>query len=238
MTNKSILRKSGHSRNIFQTGEYIRHFRPEDKRNPFSKIYKQKKQDTIKLINGSGGPRTVLDIGGGMGRLSLELALSGQNRVVLVDISTDMLKLAIERAGNVNKIRPVNSDAHYLPFRDRTFDFVVGLDLLCHMKRPETVLSEFHRVLKDEGTLIIDSTNSNPLWTIFYPRYMGKNPLNWLKTMKFQGVLPGWEKIVRHYSKDEFFALLTKAGFEITKNLNYGPGICPKWHLAVSAKRI
>lgn len=238
MSSRSILRKSGHSRDIFQTGEYIQHFKPEDKRNPFSKIYKQKKQDTIRLINGSEGPRTILDIGGGMGRLSLELALSDQNRVVLVDISTDMLKLAIGRAENIDKIRPVNSDAHQLPFRDRTFDFVVGLDLLCHMKRPEAVLGEFHRVLKDSGTLIIDSTNSNPLWTIFYPGYMGKNPLNWLKTMKFQGVLPGWEKIVRHYSKDEFFDLLKTSGFEITKNLNYGPGICPKWHLAVSAKRI
>lgn len=238
MSNDTASRTSGHNRDIFLTGEYIQHFKPDDKGNPFSEIYKQKKQDTIGLINGFEAPRTILDIGGGMGRLSIELALSDQNRVVLVDISADMLKLAIDRAGDRNKIRPVNSDAHRLPFRDKTFDVVVGLDLLCHMKRPEMALGEFHRVLKDRGALILDSTNSNPLWTIFYPAYLGKNPLNWLKTIKFQGVLPGWEKIVRHYRKDKFYALLIKAGFKITKNLNYGPKICPKWHLAVSRKKI
>lgn len=238
MSNDTSSRKSGHSRDIFLTGEYIQHFKPEDKENPFSEIYKQKKQDTIRLINGFEGPRTILDIGGGMGRLSLELALSDKNSVVLVDISTDMLKLAADHAVDRNKIRLVNSDAHQLPFQDKTFDFVVGLDLFCHMKRPETALGEFHRVLKDQGTLIIDSTNSNPLWTIFYPGYLGRNPLNWLKTIKFHGVLPGWEKIVRHYPKDKFYALLKQMGFEITKNINYGPKICPKWHLAVSRKII
>jgi len=82
----------------------------------------------------------------------------------------------------------------------------------------------------------MDSTNSNPLWTLFYPRYMGKNPLTWIKTIKYNGVLPGWEEIVRHYSRDEFFSLLTKMGFEIMKSRNYGPKICAKWHLAVSRK--
>ncbi len=236
MGNNGRSKDPGLSREIFVTGEYIKHFKPEDKRNPFSKIYKQKKEDTINLINGSEGSRTILDIGGGMGRLSLDLARSDRNDVVLVDISTDMLKLAIERADNLNKIKLVNSDAHYLPFKDKTFDYVVGLDLLCHLKRPELALADFHRVLKDQGRLIMDSTNSNPLWTIFYPRYLGKNPLTWLKTIKFQGVLPGWEKIVRHYPRDKFFSLLEKMDFEIMKNLNYGPKICPKWHLAVSRK--
>ena len=229
---------AGHSRDIFLTGEYVQHFKPEDKCNPFAEIYKLKKQDTINLINSSEGPRTILDIGGGMGRLSLDLIRSVENNVVLVDISTDMLKLAVERADNLDNIKLVNSDAHYLPFQDRTFDYVVGLDLLCHLKRPEIALADFHRVLKDDGKLIMDSTNSNPLWTLFYPRYMGKNPLTWLKTIRYKGVLPGWEKIVMHYPRDEFFSFLSKAGFEIMKNLNYGPRICPKWHLAVSKKHL
>lgn len=236
MSNDTASGNSGHSRDIFVNGEYVRHFKPEDKWNPFSEIYKLKKQDTINLINSSEGPRTILDIGGGMGRLSLDLIKSDENNVVLVDISTDMLKLAVEHADNLDYIKLVNSDAHYLPFQDRTFNCVVGLDLLCHLKRPKIALADFHRVLKDDGMLIMDSTNSNPLWTLFYPRYMGKNPLTWLKIIRYKGVLPGWEKIVRHYPRDDFFSFLSEAGFEIMKTLNYGPRICPKWHLAVSRK--
>ncbi len=228
--------KTGHKKEIFKTGEYVQHFTPDDKWNPFYKIYKQKKEDTINIINSMNNSKTILDVGGGMGRLSLALAQSGKSRVVLTDISTDMLKLVQRDAGNNGKVEVVNADAHHLPYPNGFFDIVVGLDLGCHLVQPELALSEFHRVLKDDGTLILDSTNSNPLWTLFYPRYLGKNPINWFKVMKFDGILPGWENIVKHYPRETFYSLLRKMGFNIIQNLNYGPAICPKWHLAVSKK--
>lgn len=230
-TNKRKFEKD-----IFLTGEYIQHFRPDERQNPFNKIYAQKKRDAINIINAMQNTKAILDAGGGMGRLSLELVKNNKNRVVLLDISMDMLKLAEKYTGNLKNINIINTDAHYLPFRDNTFDIVVGLDIFCHLKNPVDALLEFNRVLTNQGMLIIDSTNSNPFWALFYPRYLGKNPLNWLKTIKFKGVLPGWESIVKHYPKKKFFSFLEKAGFEITRNINYGPLICPKWHLAVSKK--
>ena len=221
-------KKPGHKKEIFQTGEYVQHFTPDDKWNPFHKIYQQKKEDTINIINSQSNSKIILDVGGGMGRLSLSLADSGQNRIVLTDISTDMLKLVQSDAGNNGRVEVVNADAHSLPYSDGFFDIVVGLDLVCHLARPEMALSEFRRVLKNDGTLILDSTNSNPLWTLFYPRYLGKNPINWFKVMKFNGILPGWENIVKHYPREKFFSLLRKMGFDIIQNLNYGPAICPK----------
>lgn len=234
----SKTKKKRFEKDIFLTGEYIQHFKPDDRQNPFKKIYDQKKQDTINIINALQNAKTILDAGGGMGRLSLNLAKDDKNKVVLLDISIDMLKLAERNAGNLRNINIVNTDAHHLPFRDNSFDIVVGLDIFCHLKNPENALFEFYRVLTNQGMLIIDSTNNNPLWTLFYPRYLGKNPLNWLKTIKFEGILPGWEAIVKHYPKEKFFSFLQKAGFEIIQNINYGPLICPKWHLAVSKKII
>lgn len=238
MRHADSQKKSGHGKDIFLSGEYVQHFTPDDKRNPFYKIYRQKKQDTVNIINKLNNSKRVLDVGGGMGRLSLALAQSVKNMVVLTDISVDMLKLAMSSSNGGNRIDTVNADAHNLPFPDSSFDVVVGLDLLCHLERPEKSLREFRRVLTDNGTLILDSTNSNPLWALFYPRYMGKNPLNWIKIMKFKGVLPGWEKIVRHYPGEKFLSLLNDAGFTVVRSLDYGPAVCPKWHLAVSRKTI
>ena len=237
MRNRLIPKNKVFGKDIFPTGKYIQHFNPDDNQNPFFKIYKQKKQDTIDIINKSENSKTILDVGGGMGRLSLTLAKSLKNKVVLTDISIDMLKLVVKHAGSLNNINVVNADAHQLPFKDKSFDIVVGLDLLCHLARPVKASKEFYRVLTDQGMLILDSTNSNPLWALFYPRYLGKNPFNWVRIIKFSGVLPGWENIVRHYPKKNVYSFLNEAGFEVIQNINYGPKICPKWHLAVSRKR-
>jgi ubiquinone/menaquinone biosynthesis C-methylase UbiE len=229
-------KKTLHKRDIFKTGEYIKHFNPEDNWNPFRNIYEQKKKDTIEIISKSEASKAVLDAGGGMGRVSFALARVVKSMVVLADISIDMLKRAAENNNEMRNIELINADAHQLPFEDKSFDCVTGLDLLCHLKEPETALHEFHRVLTDKGILILDSTNSNPLWTLFYPRYLGRNPMNWLKTVKFGGVLPGWENIVKHYTKNHFHSLLKKTGFKVIQDINYGPLICPKWYLAVSEK--
>lgn len=234
--NTPTIKKIVFGKDIFLTGKYIQYFNPDDKRNPFSKLYDRKKRDAINILNHSQKSKTILDVGGGMGRLSLALAQLDQNKVVLTDISTDMLNLAASQAHNLRNLKVVNADAHQLPFKDGSFDYVVGLDLFCHLEKPGKALSEFHRVLVSHGMLILDSTNSNPTWTLFYPRYLGKNPLNWLKIIKFGGVYPGWQGIVKHYPKNKFFCLLQEFGFKIIRNINYGPAICAKWHLAVAMK--
>ena len=110
------------------------------------------------------------------------------------------------------------------------------LDLFCHLAEPERALTEFKRVIKSDGILILDSTNSNPIWALFYPRYMGKNPLKWYRIIKFKGIYPGWQNIVKHYTRDTFYSFLTDKGFRIIQKIDYGPAICPKWHLAVLKK--
>ena len=223
---------------IFRSGKYIPHFEPDDKKNPFRKIYEQKRRDTLHIINASNNSKSILDVGGGMGRLAIALVKPANRKIYLADISVDMIKLALKNGGKERGVYVANSDAHKLPFRNDVFDFVVGLDLLCHLENPELALLEFYRVLNNEGILILDSTNSNPLWALFYPRYLGKNPVTWLRILKFQGVYPGWESIVRHYPRKTFLSLLHKAGFQVRRQMNYGPALCPKWHMTISQKFI
>ena len=225
------------TKDIFINGGYRRYFNPDDKKNPFHKIYGRKRDDVVEIIHGSARFRRILDVGGGRGRLALSLAPAGGRRILLADLSMDMLRQAARKAGRSDPLRPVKADAHHLPFQALAFDLIIGLDLFCHLEKPREALSEFYRVLADGGTLILDSTSRHPWWTLFYPRYLGWNPWRWMKILKRGGIYPGWEGLVKHYSKREFLAFLENAGFQIVRGLDYGPKICPKWHLAIALKR-
>ncbi len=235
--NGSPEQKARFARHIFRSGDYIRHFNPDTPDNPFYRIYQKKRQDTLKILGDLKDVRRILDVGGGPGRISRALVRqSGGPQVVLLDISWDVLKSVADSEDVSSGPMLVSADAHCLPFLDGAFDCVVSLDLLCHLEMPGRALREFHRVLRPGGTLVLDNTNGNPLWALFYPRYLGRNPLNWVRIMRYHGVYPGWEKIVRHYPRKVFASFLHDNGFETTSSLDYGPQICPKWHLRVCVR--
>lgn len=226
-------------RSIFKTGEYVECFHPEDTSNPFRKIYEQKRVDTVSAARGILGDRTdahVLDVGGGMGRIAVPLATTYD--VVLCDVSQSMLDLARAAADNAQtptRLQTQLVDASQpLPYADASVDLIVCLDLLVHLPDPQAAVSEMFRVLKPGATAIIDNSNSVPLWTLFYPQYVGRRPSRWLRTFQAGGVLPEWADIVHHHTHAEFLQMLSAAGFVVQEERNYGPAICPKWNLAVA----
>ena len=87
-------------------------------------------------VVGVGKAASVLDIGGGDGRLLAELARRGHT-------------------GRRELIDPANgTDAHRLPFLTESFDVVFLLRVLAHLHAPELALSEARRVLKVGGRLV------------------------------------------------------------------------------------
>lgn len=67
--------------------------------------------------------------------------------------------------------------AENIPFPDKSFDVVTLLEVIEHVKNPESALKEIHRVLKDDGLLVM-STPDNHLvfrtmwwvWERFFDR--------------------------------------------------------------------
>lgn len=57
----------------------------------------------------------------------------------------------------------VFSAGESIPFRDGSFDTVLGLSMLTYMPEPERVLREAHRVLRPGGVLIMEFTQMAPL---------------------------------------------------------------------------
>ena len=96
--------------------------------------------------------RRVLDCGCGTGRLSQALAESAASKVWGVDPEPEMLRVA---AGNVPAGVGLKAGrAEDLPFRDGWFERAV-LWLVCHLVDRPAAFAELHRVLADDGRLVV-----------------------------------------------------------------------------------
>ena len=93
----------------------------------------------------------LLDAGCGTGLLLKNLA--GQAKAYGIDVSDTALGFCQKRG--LRKI--AKASVCSLPFPDQFFDVIISNDVLCHqeVKNDSVALSEFHRVLKNGGTLIL-----------------------------------------------------------------------------------
>jgi len=113
--------------------------------------YQQGRYDWILKVTGEIKGKKVLDLGCGDGALSYLLQRRGA-LVTGVDNEQQGLDFAQK---NVSEAKFVNASAYDLPFPDESFDLVVSSELIEHLDRPETMLSETKRVLKPAGRLVL-----------------------------------------------------------------------------------
>lgn len=107
---------------------------------------------------------TVLDVGGGAGRMAIWLARMG-NRVVLSDPSGEMLQRAaqaVSAAGVDQQVRIVESSMQELATRiDECFDVVTCHAVLEWLADPASAVVQLARFMKPGGTLSLMFYNEN-----------------------------------------------------------------------------
>lgn len=113
------------------------------------------------------------------------------------------------------KIYPdIFAEASTLPFRDKTFDFVVSSGVLPYIKDVDMTISEMHRILKSDGLALIIIMNLNGLALHpndhFWNRWNSRKLKQKLKEHKFKSVL-----------KMNLKALLWATYFDITSVYSY-----------------
>lgn len=120
----------------------------------FGAVFEKGRRASIAAADRIGG--RVLDVGVGTG-----LSLSDYSRTTQlcgVDISEPMLRKALERRRNLNltNVETLSvMDAKALAFADNSFDAVVAQYVITAVPDPEATLTDFIRVLKPGGELIL-----------------------------------------------------------------------------------
>lgn len=165
---------------------------------------KEQRRKVMEILQLQSGGK-VLDIGSGPGYLASEMAtIVGQaGEVHGVDISEELLGLAREKYADQPQLKFHNANAARLPFPSDYFDVVVVTQVLEYLADVETALSEFRRVLRAGGRiLVLDTDWDSIVWHSSNPSLMKK-------------ILHVWdEHLVDPYLPRTLMAKLSSTGFK------------------------
>jgi len=105
------------------------------------------------------GPFAHIDVAGGTGDVAMRVASAGGplTSVTLVDVNSDMLRVAEQRAGKrsfSNRLKFIEGNAEALPLPNSRFDAYTIAFGIRNVPRIEAALTEGYRVLKRGGRLL------------------------------------------------------------------------------------
>lgn len=152
----NILKKDPNSLN-FKTGYDKLH--ASILGNKKSYIYKEHLSIVDKMLSKLiGKNKRILEIGIGDGLFSIFCAENG-NKVVGIDISGIMIKLARAKKSRDINIEFIQEDGRMLSFYENIFDFVISKDVIEHLpeKDLDNHLNDIYRILKNDGSYIVST---------------------------------------------------------------------------------
>ncbi len=137
------------------------------------------RKKVVKIVENHQAKK-ILDIATGTGDLAIMLAKINTEKVIGLDISEGMLKVAKKKIDQLHlneKVEMVLGDSEELPFEDHFFDAItVGFGVR-NFEDLEKGLNEIYRVLKPNGTFVVLETSQPTSFPIkqgytFYSKYV------------------------------------------------------------------
>ncbi len=145
----------------------------------------------------------VLDVGCGNGFTLIRLK-SKIAKAIGVDVNPDLIKIAnnLVQKRKAKNLRFIIMNANKrLPFKNKTFDKVICIDVLEHLEKRNFAIKEIARVLKNNGTLFLVTDNPDT---------------SWKKLQKSVGVFYYADKDHKYeYTKSEIIGLLRRNQFDV-----------------------
>ncbi len=102
--------------------------------------------------------RHAADVGGGFGRLCILLE-NYADKVTLAEPSQQQLDIAKNFLKDHPNIERLLTQADALKFTDGSVDLLTVIRVMHHLPDPTTEFKEFHRVLSDDGYLLLEVAN-------------------------------------------------------------------------------
>ncbi len=162
-----------------------------------SGYYELINQKETEIIKKYGQGKDVLEIGCGTGIILNEVNKFARSAYG-IDLSPGMLKKAEAKGLNVKV-----ANAKSLPFEDNRFDLVYSFKVLAHVPEIDAVVREIARVVKDDGTMVLEFYNpyslkkfTNVIYNLIKKRdvYIRYDSLR-----KIKSYLPDGWKIIDYY---------------------------------------
>lgn len=126
----------------------------------YSDVFAQSEHLARYLFATSYAKGLILDVAAGSGYGSSILAKSESNYVVSSDLDTIALSYG-KRVFRRENVDAVCCHAEYLPFRNASFDAIVSIETLEHLREPSSFLKEANRVMKPSRLMILSTPNKN-----------------------------------------------------------------------------
>jgi len=172
---------------------------------------RQKMNDFINpLLNELSG--TVCDLATGLGS-HLDRLLNAETKdfnIVCIDIEKSALGFAAQK--NNPRIFCVAGDAHYMPIKDNSFDYITSHGVFCEVAESDKVAKEMYRTLKQGGKLIIRGE---------YIDKEDSESFELAKSMKLEkGVIE--ESLIRELENAGFKNIVSTVVAEIKKEIQQG----------------
>lgn len=162
----------------------------------------------------------ILDAGSGEGNVALNIAGKYGLRIYGVDLLDFAVKRSIEKSKRLNlenKLQFQVGDYTKLSFPNETFDGVYTMETLVHVPDYKKALSEFYRVLKPKGKLVLFEYSTFPREKL--PQKFGQK---WDLVVEESGMNSMW-----YFTHGRFPKILKDAGFENIKVENITPRVMP-----------
>jgi dolichyl-phosphate beta-glucosyltransferase len=162
------------------------------------------------LLEAHEAPEPYLDVGCGGGALLSTLGRHGT--VMGVDLSPDALAYA--RGRGIDRL--IESEAQRLPFRAGSFGTIMTLDVLEHHVDPEAMLVEIHRILDQDGRLVVTVPAYRWMWS-YADELLGH---------------------YRRYTRPQLRAQLARTGFEVQRISYFHAWLLPVAWVFRKARRL
>lgn len=177
----------------------------------------------------------VLEIGGGIGRITKHMSKHFRD-MVMVDVSSEMVKMAKARLANIKNIDIYKTNGVELPFQDNSFDLIYSVVVFQHMPKDIFLenLVEISRVLKNNGIFIFQIFEKKKILNLIY--------IYWLRNLKnfhlrfWKDDHPSDTWIARAYSRRELETYLVSNRFTDIKFENPSNTEGDLWTICINKK--